>query len=306
MADRLPPLSALRAFNAAARNLSFTRAGLELNVTQAAVSYQVRRLEDHFGIKLFHRLHRALALTEAGQAFFEIVGQAFNLLAVSGADLTRSDGQKTLSVSVSQSLSSKWLIPRLEHFRAKNPQLLIHIDATDTVADLAAGEANIALRYAQRIDPALNSILLFPEQVFPVCSPALLEGALPLNDPQDLQHHTLIHDDMTDITWPDWLGATGIKGSFATHGPSFSHSGLAIDAAIEGQGIVLGRSSLIIDDLSSGRLVRLFDITLLSSFAYYAVFLGEKAGDPLIAAFIDWLMYEAKQSEKVILGHILS
>ena len=231
MADRLPPLNALRAFDAAARSLSFTKAGIELNVTQAAVSYQVRRLEDHFGTRLFHRLNRALALTDAGHAFFAVVQQAFELLAVDSHRLTGPDRQQALTVSASQSLAAKWLIPRLDRFRARNPQVRIHIDATDAVADLAAGKAHLALRYAQRTDPALNSVLLFTEQVFPVCSPVLFDGDLPLGDPRDLRHHTLIHDDMTDITWRDWLGATGIEGDFATHGPSFSHSGLAIDAA---------------------------------------------------------------------------
>jgi len=301
MADRLPPLGTLRAFEAAARSLSFTKAGLELNVTQAAVSYQVRRLEDHFGTKLFHRLNRALALTDAGHAYFALVQQAFDLLEVDSHRLTGRDQQTALTVSASQSLAAKWLIPRLDHFRARNPQVHIHIDATDAVADLAAGKAHLALRYAQRIDPALSSVLLFTEQVFPVCSPALFDDGLPLGDPRDLRHHTLIHDAMTDVTWRDWLGATGIEGDFATHGPSFSHSGLAIDDAIEGQGIALGRSALIVDDLTAGRLVRPFDITLLSTFAYYVVRFGDKTDNPNVGAFIDWILLEAKLSETAIL-----
>ena len=303
MADRLPPLSALRAFEAAARSLSFTKAGLELNVTQAAVSYQVRRLEDYFGTKLFHRLNRALALTDVGHAFFAVVGQAFDLLAVDAHGLAGRDGQKAITVSTTQSLAAKWLIPRLDRFRERYPRVRVHIDATDAVADLAQGKAHLALRYAQRIDPVLNSLLLFTEQVFPVCSPALIDGGPPLGDPRDLRHHTLIHDVMTDVTWRDWLGATGIEGKFATHGPSFSHSGLAIDAAIEGQGIALGRSALIVDDLTAGRLVRPFDITLLSTYAYYVVSFGDRGNNPNVAAFIDWVLLEAKQSETAILKH---
>jgi LysR family transcriptional regulator, glycine cleavage system transcriptional activator len=303
MADRLPPLSALRAFEAAARSLSFTKAGLELNVTQAAVSYQVRRLEDHFGTKLFHRLNRALALTDAGHGFFAVVGQAFDLLAVDSHGLAGRDRQQAITVSASQSLAAKWLIPRLDRFRERYPQVRIHIDATDAVADLAQGKVHLALRYARRIDPALNSVLLFTEQVFPVCSPVVFDGGPPLGDPRDLCHHTLIHDVMTDVTWRDWLGATGIEGEFATHGPSFSHSGLAIDAAIEGQGIALGRSALIVDDLSAGRLIRPFDITLLSSYAYYVVCFGDRTDNPNVAAFVDWVLLEAKQSETAILKH---
>lgn len=303
MADRLPSMSALRAFDAAARSLSFTKAGLELNVTQAAISYQVRRLEDHLGTKLFHRLNRALALTDAGHAFYAVVRQAFDLLAVDSHRLTGSDQKMALTVSASQSLATKWLIPRLDRFRARNPRVRVHIDATDAVADLTTGKAHLALRYAQKIDPALDSVLLFPEQVFPVCSPALFDDNPPLGDPGDLRHYTLIHDDMTDITWRDWLGATGIKGDFATYGPSFSHSGLAIDAAIEGQGIALGRSALIVDDLTAGRLIRPFDIILLSTYAYYVVCFGDRTDNPNVAAFIDWMLLEAKQSETAILKH---
>jgi LysR family glycine cleavage system transcriptional activator len=265
------------------------------------VSYQVRRLEDHFGTKLFHRLNRALALTDAGHGFFAVVRQALDLLAADSLGSTGPEHRKTLSVSASQSLAAKWLIPRLDRFQASNPQVQIHIDATDAVADLAAGQVHLALRYARRVDPALSSVLLFAEQVFPVCSPALFDGDLPLSNPRDLHHHTLIHDDMTDITWRGWLGATGVDGDFATHGPSFSHSGLAIDAAIEGQGIALGRSALIVDDLSAGRLVRPFDITLLSAYAYYVVCFSARTDNLNVSAFIDWVLLEAKRSETAIL-----
>ena len=301
MADRLPPLGALRAFNAAARSLSFTKAGLELNVTQAAVSYQVRRLEDHLGTKLFRRLNRALVLTNAGHAYFAIVQQALELLAVDANRLTGPHDQQALTISASQSLAAKWLTPRLDRFRTRKPQVHILIDASDAVADLAAGKVHVALRYAQRIDPALNSVLLFTEHVFPVCSPILFDGHRPLGDPRDLRHHTLIHDDMTDISWRDWLGATGVDGDFATDGPSFSHSVLAINAAIEGQGIALGRSALVVDDLTAGRLVRPFHITLLSTYAYYVVCLSDRTDNPNVAAFIDWVLLEAKQSETAIL-----
>ncbi|MEH6579722.1 MAG: transcriptional regulator GcvA [Amphritea sp.] len=303
MSDRLPPLGALRAFEAASRSLSFTKAGLELNITQAAVSYQVRRLEDHLGIKLFHRLNRALALTDAGHAFSDIVSQAFDLLRVDPQRLAEGGDQQELTISASQSLAMKWLIPKLDRFRTSNPQINIHLDATDSIADLVAGEAHLAIRYAQRIDPALNSLLLFTEQVFPVCSPTLLKGEHPLKSPQDLRHYPLINDDMVDINWRDWLQAAGIVDDFNTQGLSFSHSGLSIEAAIQGQGIVLGRSALIVDDLISGRLVRPFDISLMSTYAYHLVFFGDRRDNPNISAFINWLLFEAKQSETEIVNY---
>ncbi len=297
MADKLPPLNSLRAFHAAARNLSFTKAGLELNVTQAAVSYQVRRLEEHFGTKLFHRLNRALALIKAGGAYYDVVEQAFALLVVDANVLTAERGQEPLIVSASQSLAARWLTPRLEGFRSRNPRIRLHIEATDSLADLMAGKAHLALRYARKIDPALNSLVLFAEQVFPVCSPALLEGDLALAKLGDLRHHALIHDDMTDITWRDWLKATDVEPDFSTAGPSFSHSSLAIDAAMEGQGVALGRSTLIADDLEAGRLVQPFEITLPSKFAYHVVYFGDRYDNPDVAAFIDWVLLEAKRSE---------
>lgn len=303
MSDRLPPLSTLRAFEAAARSLSFTKAGLELNITQAAVSYQVRRLEDHLGLKLFHRLNRALALTDEGHTFFEIVHQAFTLLKSAPQRLAESGGQKELCISASQSLSMKWLLPRLDKFRISNPHIPIHLDATDTIADLVANEAHFAIRYAQRIDPALNSLLLFTEQVFPVCSPNLINNSSPLNDPRDLAHYTLIHDDMIDINWHEWLQEAGVEDNIDTHSFSFSHSGLAIEAAIQGQGIVLGRSALIVDDLISGRLVRPFDISIMSTYSYYLVFFGDKKDNSNDMKFIDWLRLEAKQSETDIIKY---
>lgn len=303
MSERLPPLSTLRAFEAAARSLSFTKAGLELNITQAAVSYQVRRLEDHLGLKLFHRLNRALALTDEGHLFFDIVHQAFSLLKSAPGRLAEAGGQKELIISASQSLAMRWLIPRLDHFIAKNPHIPIHVNSTDTVVDLVANEAHFAIRYAQRIDPALNSLLLFTEQVFPVCSPSLIDDNYPLDDPNNLSHYTLIHDEMTDINWLEWLKEAGVNEKVDNHVLSFSHSGLSIEAALQGQGIVLGRSSLIVDDLVSGRLIRPFNISIMSTYSYYLVFFGDKKNSTNDMKLINWLLEEAKQSDKDLLQY---
>jgi LysR family glycine cleavage system transcriptional activator len=306
MAYRLPPLNALRAFEAAARELSFTKAAVELNVTPAAVGYQVRRLEDHLGMKLFHRLNRALVLTDAGRAFLPVVHEAFELLSKGSMELSAHEPERVLSVSVAQSLGAKWLVPRLDRFRARHPKLELRIDSTDELADFARDDVDVAVRYARRVDPDLYSVLVLVDQVFPVCSPALAAGAHPLRDPADLRHHKLLNQWQNDVTWSDWLRAAEAAGVDASHGPVFSHISLAVDAAIAGQGVALGRSPLVADDLESGRLVRPFDTALVSDLAYFVVCRPERANESkirAIRAFRDWVLLEARGSEAVAILH---
>jgi LysR family glycine cleavage system transcriptional activator len=301
MAYRLPPLNTLRAFEAAARELSFTKAALELNVTPAAVGYQVRRLEQHLGMALFRRLNRALALTDAGQAFLPVVREAFETLSNGTAVLTSHKPERTLAVSVAQSLGAKWLVPRLDHFHARHPNLEIRVDATDELADFARGQVDVAVRYARRVDPHLHSAVVFTEQAFPVCASGLAESRPPLRTPEDLRHHVLLHDRMPDVTWPVWLRASGADGVDGAQGPLFSHTGLAIDAARAGQGVALGRSPLVVDDLASGQLVRPFELALVSAFTYFVICLPERAEEPKIRAFREWLLLEGRAIEAATL-----
>ena len=299
MAHKLPPLNALRAFEAAARKLSFKEAAVELSLTSAAVGYQVRRLEDDLGTRLFHRLNRALVLTDAGKAYLPVVQEAFDVLCKGTATLSGGKSDRLVVVRAPWSLSSRWLVARLEDFHKNHSHLVVRVDSTDQRADLARDEVDVALQYCKRVERRLHSVLLFVEQVFPVCSPALMEGGRPLRVAPDLCHHALLHDTMTDVTWPDWLRAADAGDIEATAGRVFSHSALAIDAALAGDGVALGRSPLVADDLAAGRLVRPFETALVSQWGYYVICLPERAAEPKIRAFRDWVLHEAKASEAI-------
>lgn len=300
-AQRIPPISALRAFEAAARHMSFTRAAEELHVTQAAVSYQVRQLERDIGVTLFRRLHRNLVLTDAARAYLSTVRRALDLLAKGTSQLKRRSFDGTLKVSASQSLSSRWLAHRIRRFSSEFPEYDIRIDATDDLADFTRGDDDLAIRYAPTIDPGLESILLSTDRVFPVCSPKLIDGSPSLRTAHDLLRHTLLSDAMADVGWKNWLAAAGVSDADSGKGVQFSHSGLTVDAAVAGQGVALGRSLLVADDLASDRLVRPFDLALTSRYAYSLVYPRASADRPIIQAFRDWILVEARKSESVSL-----
>ncbi|MSP68569.1 MAG: transcriptional regulator GcvA, partial [Alphaproteobacteria bacterium] len=302
MFRRLPPLGAIRAFEAAARHLSFTKAAAELFVTQAAVSHQIKALESHLGVPLFRRLNRAVRLTDAGQAYLPTVREAFDLLDQATRRLVDHERTAPVRVSVLPSFAAKWLLPRLSRFRARNPGIDVTITAAEQVADLVAGEADLAIRYGHGRYPGLRADFLRGESVFPVCSPALLAGEVPLATPADLRHHTLLHDDHPvhtasyHPTWREWLKAAGVAGIDADRGSTFNDAALMVQAAIQGHGVALGRDALCADDLASGRLVRPFDLSLVGASAYYVVTLVTPAPRPAAAAFRQWLLDEAAAS----------
>ncbi len=305
MARKLPPLNALRAFEAAARHLSVSRAAEELNVTPAAVSHQVKALEDHLGVPLFRRLNRAVMLTDAGQLFLPGLRDGFDRLA-DAVDRARAECETgTLKLSVGPSFAARWLVPRLERFRAGHPDIDVRIDATDRLVDLARGEADLAIRYGPGGYPGLRVDQLLTEEVFPVCDPRLCEGASPLRQPDDLRHHTLLHVhwDTGDETWPDWrmwLLAAGVEGVAVTRGPRFSMESLAAQAAVAGHGVALLSSAIVADDLAAGRLCKPFTLSLPMSFAYYVVSTEAAVEQPKVAAFRDWVLAEAGRGRK---GH---
>ncbi len=296
MARRLPPLNALRAFEAAARHLSFTRAAGELNVTQAAISHQVKALEARLGVTLFRRLNRRLLLTDAGQAYLPDVRDSFDLLAEATERLTARDRAGVLTVSVLPSFAARWLVPRLSAFREAYPDIDVLIAPSNDIIDFARDDVDVAIRYGEGKWPGLRADRMMTEDIFPVCSPKLLEGPRPLNLPDDLRHHTLLHDDMR-INWRMWFLAAGVEGIDSTRGPVFTDSGMVIQAAVEGQGVALGRSALAATDLAAGRLVKPFDISLPANFAYYVVSPEATAGRPKIAGFRDWALDTARAEQ---------
>jgi len=293
MARRLPPLNALRAFEAAARHLSFTKAADELNVTQAAISHQVKALEERLGVSLFRRLNRALLLTDAGQGFLPPLREAFDRMAEATERLRGNDLRRVLTVTTLPSIAAKWLVPRLGRFRENHPDIDVRIDASLHLTDFARENVDVALRYGRGQWDGMHSVRLMTEDFFPVCSPALLLGEHGLHEPRDILHHTLLHDD-SRTDWTMWFLAAGIEGGEPTRGPSFTDSSLVLQAAVDGQGVALGRSALAAADLEAGRLVRPFDISLAAEFAYYLVCPQSTVEYPKIVSFRDWLLAEAK------------
>ncbi len=299
MARRLPPLNALRAFEAAARHLSFTKAAEELYVTQAAISHQVKALEEALGVQLFRRLNRRLMLTDAGQLYLPALTEAFDAIDAATARLRVDENAGRLVVSVANSLAAKWLLPRLPRFRDRHPEVEVEISAADRLVDFSRDNVDMAIRYGLGHYPGLRVDPLMKDTNFPVCSPALLASAVPLRVPGDLRHHILLHDDVSTFDAPDWskwLADAGVTGVRADRGQRYSHSSLVIQAAIDGQGVALGRSTLVALDLEAGRLVQPFGPALPSRYACYVVSPPATAERPKIKAFRDWLLEEAERS----------
>ena len=289
MPRSLPPLGALHAFEAAARLLSFKAAAAELHVTPGAVSQQIKLLEDRLGVALFLRRARAIQLTEAGRLLLSPTQRAFRLLADAVVRVRESDAGKVLTVSMLPSFAALWFVPRLGAFRERHPDVDVRISATPTLADLEHDDVDVALRCGLGRYPGLHVEHLLSEELSPVCSPALLKGRLPLKKLEDLAHHTLLHDEPRQ-EWPLWLKAAGVKGVDATRGPSFSLWELALQAAVAGQGVALGRSTLIAQYLKTRQLVRPFKISSPAQFGYYFVCLPERFKEPKISAFRSWLV----------------
>jgi LysR family glycine cleavage system transcriptional activator len=294
MPRRLPPLNALRAFEAAARHLSFTQAAQELNVTQAAISHQVKALEERLGVLLFHRRGRTLMLSEAGQAYLPPVREAFDGLATATEGLIRRDSAGTLTVSCLSSFAVTWLVPRLKRFRDHEPDIDVRLSASDQLVDFAREDVDLAIRYGRGDWPGLWVDRIMTEDITPVCSPKLLEGPKRLERPADLRHVTLLHEDMRE-SWRMWLLAAGVDDVDPERGPGFSHANMAIQAAVDGQGVALGRTPLVAAELAAGRLVKPFDISLPAEFAYYLVCPEATAERPKVRAFRAWLLEMAAE-----------
>ena len=299
----LPPLNALRAFEAAARHMSFSKAAEELNVTPAAISQQIRTLEDIAGVKLFRRLTRALLLSDAGQVALPSVTEGLDQLAEGYRAMRRQEETGVLTVSVAPSLGAKWLVPRLEGFREKYPEFDIRIDATDRVIDFQRGDVDLALRYGSGTYEGLTVHCLMSELAAPVCSPALLEGKHPLREPADLRRHRLLHSQWRlqhafAPNWRMWLRATGLTDIDPESGPRFSEDNLVVQAAIAGQGVALVGHAVAAADLRAGLLVHPFGTATgeNSDYCYYVVYPEGGAARPKVRAFTDWVLKEAEGS----------
>jgi LysR family transcriptional regulator, glycine cleavage system transcriptional activator len=294
MPRRLPQLNALKAFEAAARHVSFTRAAEELCVTQGAVSHQVKALESELGIKLFSRDRQKLIITDAGRAYLGVVRDAFDRIAMETERLVQRQGSGLLTVSTSPDFAAKWLVHRLGRFAEAHPKIDLRVSGTLHHVDFAREDVDIAVRHGDGHWPGLHVTQLCTEHLFAVCSPALASS---LEQPSDLLKLPLLHlDDRT--AWFEWLEAAGVIGPDAIHGPILNRASMLIDAAADGQGVALARTTLAAWDLIHGRLVRPFPIAMPLSKSYWIVCPKASANLPKLVAFRDWLVAQASEDTR--------
>ena len=299
---RLPPLNALRAFEAAARHMNFSRAADELSVTPGAVSQQIQNLEDYIGAPLFKRTPKGLLLTDAAQTALPALREAFDRLAEAASLLTAAEDGRRLTVSAAPSFAAKWLVPRLGRFEAAHPEIDVWLSAGLELVDFTGGEVDLAIRYGTGRYPGLEVTRLLGETVTPVASPKLLEQT-PLHDLADLAGHILLHDGSPDADdscpdWQMWLAARGVKGVDGARGPRFNQSSLVIEAAVNGRGVALAKQTLAQADLDAGRLAAPFNIATAVDFAYYVVHPKAKGRLSQVKAFVAWLLTEAAEHEQ--------
>ena len=301
MQTNLPPLNALRAFEASARHRSFSRAAEELNVTPAAISHQIKGLEEFLQARLFRRAKGTLMLTDAGQRLLPGVRRGFAAFrdAMENFGLRHQSGQ--INVAVTPSFGASWLIPRLEHFNAAHRDIDIRISTTMEIIDYERDNVDIGVRYGMGDYPGLIVEKLLDSAATPVCSPSLLKGPHKLDDPEDLANFTLLHDDSpllgeTDPDWAMWLMAAGAPQVDASHGLRFDSASSCMNAAVEGVGVALGRTALIDKDIAEGRLIRLFELSLPSNFGYHVAYPKQSRNKPRVMIFRDWLFQEVRES----------
>lgn len=287
---RLPPLNGLRAFEAAARHLSFTRAAAELNVTQAAISHQIRTLEDRLGVKLFVRRNRTVLLSEAGQAYLPALRDAFDLIDQATDRLLRRDEGGPLVISSTASFATKWLVPRLSSFQSLHPEIEVQLSTSFELVDFQRDAVDAAIRWGLGKWPGLHVERLFTQDLFPVCAPALVKGKGGLKQPADLARVTLLHTTTARDDWRLWLTAAGVRGVDAGRGPVFDQLLTVLQAAIDGVGVALGQTQLVERDIAAGRLVRPFELSLPIEAAYYFVCPPAALRRRKVKAFHDWML----------------
>lgn len=299
MKSRRPaPLNALRAFEAAARCLSFQTAAAQLFVTPAAVSHQVKQLEAYLGVKLFHRANRSVALTTEGASLAASLSELFGLLDLA-LDRATAPTAANLRISTMESFAAKWLAPRLHRFHRDCPHFKVRIETGNEHVDVARGATDVAVRYGTGSYTGVSSERLTDAPVFPVCAPSLA-----LTQLEDLRSHTLLHDESATgrpgvPDWSAWLKAAGVTRVDATRGPVFSSIYLAQEAAIAGHGVALGVAPLVAEDLQRGRLVKPFKHSLPNAYAFWIVRRLGSENQPAVEAFCRWLRKEATDATMI-------
>jgi LysR family glycine cleavage system transcriptional activator len=294
---RLPSLKALRAFEAAARHGSLTAAARELYVTPAAISHQIKGLEADLGVALMTRVGSDYRLSETARSALPLLRGGFDQIAEAVRLLRSDEAARLLTITVGTTFASTWLVGRLGRFKAAAPDVEVRLHTTDRVVDFARDGVDVAIRFGPGDYRGLTAIRLFDEEIYPVCSPRLLETGPPLETPADLARHTLLHVEWTlhrgeTFDWESWLRAAGAAEVDFSRGPRFSHTSIALIAAEQGQGLALGSDALAADALAAGRLIRPFALSLPLAFAYHLVYPEAHGAVPKIAAFRDWILVE--------------
>ena len=289
MARRLPPMNSLKTFEAAGRLLSFTRAADELNVTQAAVSHQIKVIEEYLGISLFDRYPRRLSLTHQGKALLPEVIEAFDRVSSAISAVKHDQPSNMLSVRLAPSFAAKWLSPRLKYFWLQYPEIDLCLFHAHPAVDFDREDIDIAVTYGKGDWPAVVAEPLLSLDFFPVCIPAFMNNDKPLCDIDNLRYYTLLHDANYEC-WSDWVKLAGIDGINTSKGTIIDDTNVLIQAALDGQGVALGSTTFVQEHLESGRLVKPFDISLSNEFAYYIVCPPRHLKNPAVKAFKDWLL----------------
>ena len=296
---QLPPLNALQVFETAARHLSFQRAAEELNVTPTAVSHQIKVLEEHLGLSLFHRRPRPLSFTEAGEILYPIIQESLDSIDNALIHLKHLPDSLELTISVSPVFATKWLVPRLLSFQQAYPNVSLRLQASNVLLDLRSRTADLAIRYEQDNHPGVVVHPLMSDIFMPVCSPRLLDGRCPLKEPNDLAQYPLLHLEYAHgyrevPSWQNWLTLAGGNLVNPTRGVKFDEETLAIQAAISGQGIALCSSIHVASDITSGYLVQPLE-TVMDGFIYSAVYLEDHPKEKVILKFVEWLKLSCDQ-----------
>lgn len=300
MRKRLPPLNSLRAFEAAARHKSFKHAAEELFVSHSAISHQIRRLEEYLNVDLFHRVSRGVELTRSGRIFYPVLREAFDLID-EGTELVLSpEAPNTLTVQVYSTFAIRWLIPRLPAFQTEHPEIRVRLHTSQTDVNFEHEDVDICVMVGQQDQPELHYDFLFSSQLFPVCSPALLKDVKPLEEPADLEHHTLIQVYPSKQDWLVWLESNGVEGIDPDSGLQLDSYDLALNTAVQGLGVALGIEPFANRDLEAGTLVELFPGTRTPTLgSWFMACRRDKAELEKISAFRRWLLAEIENDPQM-------
>jgi LysR family transcriptional regulator, glycine cleavage system transcriptional activator len=301
LGSHLPPLQLLRGFEAAARHLSFTRAADELHLTHGAISHQIKALEGQLGTKLFHREGRKMVLTESGQILVLKIRQGLRLLEQAFEDASLRSNSGVLTISVLPAFAARWLVPRLASFQEQHSEIELNLRTTRELANLEKDGVDLAIRYGPGGWPGLQQEKLMEEIVFPVCSPTYRRGKLP-KVPDELSRADLLRNPWQP--WGPWFNAARLDLVEPRRGTSYTDAELLLEAAAEGLGIALARSTLVADDLHAGRLIRLFDVSVRDAYAYYLVWRSDSGKLNIIRQFRDWIFEQLSSGDIKELGQL--